>query len=483
MKHTETLLHTLYVKADRLMLIVIGCLFLISCLMALRDDSWSAVVWIGLPVVAVASMLVLWRPGRLGTRLFLAASLMTFAALQIHQRHGLVEMHFGIFVLMSFLLAYRDWRPIVCAAVVIAVHHFTFTYLQLNGFDAYCFTQPGWSIMLVHAAYVVVQAGLLIYIASSMKADAQTGRELAVLGDSLSRQAGKFDLRFPPMTLKGSSSRTFKGTLDAVHRTMREIATSTDRMAASSDHIATENQTLSKQFAERSEALKATSTAMGQIAQRVRESAEHAATASGLALQTASVVQQSGQVVGDVVAKMSEIDQAVHRMGEMIATVEGIAFQTNILALNASVEAARAGNHGRGFSVVAQEVRTLAQRSADAAREIKALIADSLQRVEHGSTLASRAGESMRHVVGHVEDVARVIERISKASDAQSRDVGEFSEGMDTMGAMLDRDVQHVSGVASASGGLREEARILREAMAIFLVERDTSQAVSTFTA
>jgi methyl-accepting chemotaxis protein len=480
MKQTEILLHALYVKADRLMLIVVGCLFLTSCLLATRDDTWSAVLWIGLPVAAVASMLVLWRPGSLGTRLFLAGSLMTFAALQIHQEHGLIELHFGIFVLMSFLLAYRDWRPIVCAAAVIAVHHFTFTYLQLNGFNAYCFTQPGLSSVLIHAAYVVVQAGLLIYIASNMKTDAQTGRELAVLGDNLSRQAGKFDLRFPPMTLKGSSSRAFKGTLDAVHRTMRDIASTTDRMAASSDNIATENQTLSKQFAARSEALKATGAAMGQIAQQVRASAEHAATASGLALQTASVAQQSGQVVVDVVAKMSEIDQAVHRMGEMIATVEGIAFQTNILALNASVEAARAGNHGRGFSVVAQEVRTLAQRSADAAREIKALIADSLQRVEHGSTLASRAGENMRHVVGHVEDVARLIERISKASDAQSRDVGEFSEGMDTMGSMLERDVQHVNGVASASGDLREEARTLREAMSIFLVERGTNQEGAT---
>jgi methyl-accepting chemotaxis protein len=407
------------------------------------------------------------------TRLFLAASLMTFAALQIHQEHGLTELHFGIFALMSFLLAYRDWRPILCAACVIAVHHFTFNYFQLAGLDVYCFTEPAWSTVLLHAAYVVVQAGLLIFIARHMKADAQTGRELAVLGENLSRQEGRFDLRLPPVKLEGTSSRTFKDTLNAIHDAMREITTTIDQMAASSDNIAAENHILSQEFATQAETLNATNTAMGQIAQRVRQSAEHAASANSLARQTSTAAQQSEQVVSEVVGKMNEIDQAVHRMGDMIAIIESIALQSNLLALNASVEAARAGSHGRGFSVVAEEVRTLAHRSASAAREIKDLIGDSLKRVETGSTLATRAGAAMRHVVGHVDDVARLIEHISTSSDAQSHDVDRFSQGMGKMDAMLERDVQHVKGVASASAGLREKARTLREAMSIFLVEHD----------
>ncbi|PCE25398.1 chemotaxis protein [Paraburkholderia acidicola] len=475
MKQRAALLHTVYVKADRLMMIVVWGLFAISCLLAIRDYNLRAVLWIGLPVAAIASMLAYWRPGALVTRLFLAASLMTFAALQIHQARGLTELHFGVFVLMSFLLAYRDWRPILCAAVVIAVHHFTFNYLQLAGLDVYCFTQPAWSIVLLHAVYVVVQAGLLIFIALHMKADAQTGRELAVLGENLSRQAGQFDLRLPPMELEGSSSRTFKNTLHAIHDAMREITRTIDQMAASSDNIAAENHVLSQEFTTQAETLNATNTAMEQIAQRVRESAEHAASANSLARQTSSAAKQSEQVVSEVVDKMNEIDQAVHRMGDMTSMIESIAFQTNLLALNASVEAARAGNHGRGFSVVAEEVRTLAHRSASAAREIKGLIVDSLQRVEHGSTLAIRAGTAMRDVVGDVEDVARLIDQISTSSDAQSHDVDRLSKGMGTMDTMLGRDVQHVKGVASASADLREEARTLRKAMSIFLVEHEVS--------
>jgi methyl-accepting chemotaxis protein len=126
-------------------------------------------------------------------------------------------------------------------------------------------------------------------------------------------------------------------------------------------------------------------------------------------------------------------------------------------------------SHGRGFSVVAEEVRTLAHRSASAAREIKDLIVDSLQRVEHGSTLATHAGTAMWHVVGHVESVATLIEQISSSSDAQSRDVNQFSQGMGKMDAMLERDVQNVRGVASASASLCEEARTLRVAQSLGL--------------
>jgi methyl-accepting chemotaxis protein len=234
-----------------------------------------------------------------------------------------------------------------------------------------------------------------------------------------------------------------------------------------------ENHILSQEFATQAETLNATNTTMEEIAQRVRQSAAHAASANSLARQTSTAAQQSEQVVSEVVDKMNEIDQAVHRMGDMIAMIESIAFQSNLLALNASVEAARVGSHGRGFSVVAEEVRTLAHRSASAAREIKDLIGDSLQRVETGSTLATRAGAAMRHVVGHVDDVARLIEHISTSSDAQSHDVDRFSQGMGKMDAMLERDVRHVKGVASASASLREKARTLREAMSIFLVEHD----------
>ena len=474
MESTDGLLHPLYAKADRLMVAIVWALFVIACLLATQYYTWRAVFTIGLPTALIATALVVWRPGSLVTRLFLAASLMTFAALHIHQERGVTELHFGVFVFMAFLLAYRDWRPIVCAALVIAVHHFAFDYLQMSGFAVYCFTQPALSTVLVHAAYVVAEASLLIYIAHQMKRDARTGRELAVLGENLSREEGRFDLRFAPMTLEGRSSRTFKETLDAIHDAMREITATIEGIAVSSHDIAAGNHNLSQQIETQADALKTTNTAMGQIASRVRDSAAGAARANDLAHETATAAQQSGQAVEEVISKMGDIAEAVHRMGDMIATIEGIAFQTNILALNASIEAARVGSLGRGFAVVAAEVRALAQRSANASREIKTLIADSLQHVEDGSTLASHAGETMRSVRGQVVEVAKLIDDISATSEAQSRDLDEFSDGISQMNQILARDVEDVQGVASASGQLREQAKALHDAMAVFLVERET---------
>ncbi|OLL29057.1 chemotaxis protein [Burkholderia sp. SRS-W-2-2016] len=471
MRASDELLRAIYQRGDRLMIGVVWMLFGVSCALASRYYTWPAVRMIGLPVALIASVLV-WRwSGALVTRLFLAASLMTFAALQIHQVHGVTELHFGVFVLMSFLLAYRDWRPIACAAVVIALHHLSFNYLQIAGLGVYCFTEPSLVTVLAHAIYVVVQAALLIYIALHMRADARTGGELTLLGEGLAREAGKFDLRHTQMPLQGASSRAFKGTLDAIHHALREITRTTAQMAASSEHIASGNQMLLEQISAQADELKATDAAMADIARNIRESAAQAASANALSRQTSVVVRESGAAVGELVGTMSEIDTAVQRMGDMIATIEGIAFQTNILALNAAVEAARAGNEGRGFAVVAGEVRTLAQRSANAAREIRQLIADSLQRVERGSVLATRAGDTMQRVVGHVEEVVGLIEQISAVSDAQSRDVDRFSEGVERIDAALAGNVGNVKGVASASGDLREQARTLVGAMAVFVVE------------
>jgi len=478
MHSTDELLRNLYVKTDRLMLAVVWALFLISCALASQNFTWEVVLWIGLPLSLLATIMVRFCSGALLTRLFFAACLMTFASLQIQQERGIPELHFGVFVLMSFLLAYRDWRPIVCAAAVIAVEHVLMNYLQLAGLGVYCFTAPAWPTVVIHAAYVVIQAGLLIFIAVHMKADAQSGQELALLGEALSRETGKFDLRLPDMTLAGASSRTFKNTLDAIHVSMRDITLGIERMAAASEHISTGNRDLSQQIGTQAKTLDATTAAMEQIADRVKQSADMTASADALARETSECARHSGQVVRQVVDNMDGIEAAVRRMGDTIAVIEGIAFQTNILALNASVEAARAGVHGRGFAVVAEEVRMLAQRCATAARETKTMIVDSLAQVEQGASLVASAGDTMQQVIDRVERVARLVEEVSSSSVAQSRDLDSFNQAIHEMDTLLQRDAVHVQGVASASSDLNEEAKGLRQTMSIFLVGQRWSSAL-----
>ncbi len=469
---TKISLTEIYVKADRLLLGVVWLMFFVCCVLATHYLTGGVVERVAFPLAVLATLAVVFRPGSLPTRLLLAACLMTFASIQIYQEHGVTEMHFTIFVLMSFLLAYRDWRPIVCATVVIAFQHFTMNLLQMAGLNMFCFTHPAISTVLLHATYVVAQATLLIYIAQHMKIDAQSGRELAMLGASLSSHEGKYDLRLPAMNLLGTGSRLFKKTLDAIHLTMREIISNIDKMAQASGSIATENRDLSEQIDTQARTLEAATVAMEQIAGKVKQNSALAATADDLARETASVAQRGGLVVDQVVQRMGDVDSAVRRMADMIGTIQGIAFQTNLLALNAAVEAASAGEHGRGFVVVAAEVRKLAQSSAAAAREIKTLIADSLEQVESSSSLVTSAGETIQQVVAQVHRVAGLIEQVSSNSLEQSHDVDSFSKNVREMESLLQRDVQHVQGVAEASSSLNQKVEGLREALAIFLVHQ-----------
>ncbi|WP_321815381.1 MULTISPECIES: methyl-accepting chemotaxis protein [unclassified Paraburkholderia] len=466
------LLRSLHVSVDRMMVGVLWALFAAACGLASHYDTWQAVFVIGLPTAALGTILAFVLPGWLITRLYMAASLMTFAALHIHQEHGVLELHFGVFVFMSFLLAYRDWRAILCAAAVIAVHHVAFNYLQLWGFGVFCFTSPSLVTVLEHAAYVVVQAVLLSYIAHSMKQDAIAGRELAMLGDVLSRHAGHFDLRVDCITsLKGAGSRLFQGTLAALHRTMRDIVGTIDTMAKASDSIAERNRALSGQISTQASTLKDSAAAIGVIEQRVRESADHARQANRMAQEAAGIAQDSGRAVSDLVGKIGQINQATGNMSAMIETIEAITVQTNILALNAAVEAARAGEKGRSFAVVAGEVRALAQRSAAAAKEIKLLIEASQQHVEEGAGLAQRAGESMASVLARIEAVAGVVENVAAESALRSQDFEHFLREMAAIDAMFASDVAHVFDVSAASAGLRQQANNLHRAVSIFLVD------------
>jgi methyl-accepting chemotaxis protein len=207
---------------------------------------------------------------------------------------------------------------------------------------------------------------------------------------------------------------------------------------------------------------------MEQVGATVKNNTDHARDASALAQTAARVAGDGGQVVGKVVATMSEISQSSQRIGDIIGVIDGIAFQTNILALNAAVEAARAGEQGRGFAVVAGEVRSLAQRSAEAAREIKQLILESTGQVEAGVALVDRAGATMREVVGSIEQVARIVGHISEASREQSAGVQLMGESVHQLDQVTQQNVSMVEESAAAARSLNDQAHRMLEAILRF---------------
>jgi methyl-accepting chemotaxis protein len=250
--------------------------------------------------------------------------------------------------------------------------------------------------------------------------------------------------------------------------TVAEIAASAEAIAAASGQISTGNLDLSHRTEEQAVALERTASSMEQLTSTVRLNAENAQQASSLAGNASQIAEKGGTVVGRVVATMNEINDSAKSIADIIGVIEGIAFQTNILALNAAVEAARAGEEGRGFSVVAGEVRNLAQRSAAAAKEIKTLISASVERVANGSTLATDAGQTMEEVVKAVKRVNDIIGEISAASSEQRSGIEEISRAVTQMDAGTQQNAALVEEATAAAQSLDDQAKVLKRLVGKF---------------
>ena len=249
------------------------------------------------------------------------------------------------------------------------------------------------------------------------------------------------------------------------------VRESVDAIGTASTEIANGNQDLSQRTEQTASNLQTAASSLTQLTGTVRQTADSAQTANQLVSAAASAAAKGGQVVGQVVSTMDEINTSSRKIGDIISVIDGIAFQTNILALNAAVEAARAGEQGRGFAVVAGEVRSLAQRSAEAAKEIKTLIQASVGRVELGSQLVQQAGTSMNEIVTGVQRVQDIIGEISSASSEQSDGIGSVNQSMNLLDQMTQQNAALVEESAAAAESLRDQAHRLVEAVSVFRVE------------
>ena len=247
-----------------------------------------------------------------------------------------------------------------------------------------------------------------------------------------------------------------------------DVRTGTDSMSVASREIAVGNHDLSVRTEKQATSLEQTSSNMQTLTDAVRQSAEAAAQANQLAGNAASVARRGGEVVSQVVTTMDEINNSSKKINDIIGVIDGIAFQTNILALNAAVEAARAGEQGRGFAVVASEVRSLAQRSAEAAKEIKSLIGASVDRVESGSRLVRDAGETMTEIVASVQRVSDIIGEVTAASGEQSQGIGLVNQSVNQLDQMTQQNAALVEQAAAAASSLEQQAQSLQTAVATF---------------
>jgi len=280
------------------------------------------------------------------------------------------------------------------------------------------------------------------------------------------------DLSEPVLSVRadelGDLLRALSRMQEALHQSVSTVRHSADHIAEASREVSIGSSDLSARTEQAASNLEQTSAAMQQVTETVRQSAASAQQASELARTASSVAEQGGQMVSRVVSTMDGIQSSSRKISDIIGVIDGIAFQTNILALNAAVEAARAGEQGRGFAVVAAEVRSLAQRSAQAAKEIKTLISGSVEQVESGSRLVGDTGQTMQEVVASVSRVTTIISDMAQAVQSQTQSLGEVNAAVGQLDTMTQQNAALVEESAAAADSLKDQAARLAEVVQRF---------------
>jgi methyl-accepting chemotaxis protein len=466
MSHTEKA--SRIAPADQVVLSAIGLTALGSLAYASIYGSLGLVITLAIVLMGLSTAVALAGKGRNLSQVCMPTLGMATVALLIHAARGHNEAHFAVFSFMACLVVYRKVMPVIVGATAIAVHHLSFNYMQAWGWGPICFTEPGFIKVVEHAVYVVAESLILIFLAMRAQRDFRAGEEIALTVERLMPSDGRVDLHAARMPADTDAGLRLQSALAHIAEAMQEVHRAAETIRQASSTIQQGNSDLKVRTEQAASSIQETAAAVEEIAGTIKSSAESARQANGVALRASEVATEGGDAVNRVVDTMAGIQNSSRKITDIIGVIDGIAFQTNILALNAAVEAARAGEQGRGFAVVAGEVRTLAQRSAEAAREIKQLITDSVEQVDTGTQLVGSTGETIGQVVQQVRQVTDLISHISTSSSEQNDGIGQINQAINRLDATTQQNAALVEQTTAVAHNLQQMSDELHHAVQQF---------------
>ncbi|MDP2715825.1 methyl-accepting chemotaxis protein [Rheinheimera sp.] len=455
-------------SAYQIMLAVNILLFIVALGLALVANSWLAALVVGLPTAVIPLLLYKMLGDHTLARVSYGISFMFFAALFIHETGGMLEMHFAIFVLLAVLIAFRDYIVIIAAALTIAVHHLLFMYLQMQNTGVYLVPEESLSlgIILLHALFVVVESAVLIIISRQSLREAQVGQALFDATDSLLTKDNKVMLTHRCDDIKSQVINSFNSVLNSLQHTIKTIDSASSTLKQDAKQLLQDGHDLSDSMIKKLAEVDRIAAATEQMSLSIREVTElsvQVLDAAKLAEQAATDGKQSvGQTISSVSAlarqlaqtgdKVNDVAKATADIRKVLDVIESIAEQTNLLALNAAIEAARAGEQGRGFAVVADEVRTLASRTRGSTDEIKIMIGQLVQNSNESVTVVERSVEQLADTRQHAEQSGIMLEQILQHARqvAGSADVmADALRQQSTASAEVAQGAQHISSMTS----------------------------------